>query len=234
MTENSPGHHPWQHGLYTGMHHVNGFGFWLEGLKPEHAEVDGTFHPRIVGTPEARGHRASWEVRTEFRDPAGDVVVQETQRWELANLGDAYVLDLRWILAADNGPVHFGRHDYGGLFLRMPYRGESGGSVLNSAGQRNAEAEGQRATWIAVQMPIAGNRDDAVVVVMDHPSNLEHPVPWRVDEELGVAPSVCIAGPWQIEAGAERQLRHRVAVFGSPIPRSRVDALWTDFSEGAE
>jgi hypothetical protein len=83
-------------------------------------------------------------------------------------------------------------------------------------------------------MPIDGNPDDAVVVVMDHSSNLEHPVPWRVDNQLGVAPSVCIAGPWQLEAGEARLFRHRVVVFGSPIPRSTIDALWTEFSAKAD
>ncbi|NRA38770.1 MAG: PmoA family protein, partial [Planctomycetes bacterium] len=30
LTEDSPDHHTWQHGLYTGLHGVNGSDFWFD------------------------------------------------------------------------------------------------------------------------------------------------------------------------------------------------------------
>src|SRR5688572_16369991 len=47
LTEDSPAHHPWQHGLYTGLNNVNGAGFWTEGLA-DHPESDGTFEIRAA------------------------------------------------------------------------------------------------------------------------------------------------------------------------------------------
>lgn len=230
VTENAPAHHPWQHGLYVGLRDVNGFGFWLEGLAPDQAATDGTFHPRIVGTPSADGDNASWTVATEYRDPSGAPLLHETQAWTLTDRGDRLDLDVVWTLRA-LVPVTFGAYAYGGLFLRMPYRDETGGSAVNSEGQSWAEAEGRRARWVAARMPIAGNPVEGMVAVMDHPSNFRHPAPWRVDYQLGISPSVCIAGAWELAEGAERSFRHRVSVFGAPVEASTVDDVWTAFSE---
>lgn len=230
VTENAPAHHPWQHGLYIGLNDVNGYGFWLEGLKPDHAATDGTFHPQLVGEAVAAENRATWTVATEYRDPAGEALLHEEQDWELTDHGDRLDLDLVWTLTADV-PVTFGAYEYGGLFLRMPYRDGIGGTALNSEGLRNTDAEGQRANWVATRMPIEGNADDAVVAVMDHPSNLRHPVPWRVDYQLGIAPSVCIAGAWEIAQGDSQVFRHRVSVYGSPVEASDIDASYTSFSK---
>lgn len=230
ITENAPAHHPWQHGLYVGLNDVNGYGFWLEGLKPERAATDGTFHPHIVGAPAADGDRATWAVSTEYRDPAGAPLLHETQDWTLTDHGDRLDLDLVWTLRA-LVPVTFGAYTYGGLFLRMPYRDETGGSALNSEGQGWTEAEGQPARWVAATMPIAGNAQDGMVAVMDHPSNFRHPVPWRVDYQLGISPSVCIAGEWDLAEGDEKVFRHRVSVFSGPVEATTIDDVWNTFSE---
>lgn len=230
ITENAPAHHPWQHGLYIGLNDVNGYGFWLEGLKPDHAATDGTFHPELVGTPTADGDHASWSVATQYRDPSGAALLQERQDWVVTDHGDRIDLDLVWTLTADV-PVTFGEYEYGGLFLRMPYRDETGGTALNSEGLRDTDAEGKRANWVATSMPIEGNADDALVAVMDHPSNFRHPVPWRVDYQLGISPSVCIAGSWHIAAGDSQVFRHRVSVFGTPVDASAIDASFTSFSK---
>ncbi|GAA0398837.1 hypothetical protein Acor_33910 [Acrocarpospora corrugata] len=230
VTEDAPAHHPWQHGLYVGLNDVNGIGFWMEGLRPERADQDGTFHPRLLGAPRVEGNLATWGVSTEYRYPSGELLLRETQEWEFADHGDWYDLDLTLTFHADE-PVTFGQYAYGGLFLRMPYRAEAGGTAFNSAGQSGPEAEGQRATWAAARMPVPGHEGDVLVVVMDHPSNAEHPVPWRVDNELGIGPSVCVAGAWRIGAGEARSFRHRVAVYGEPVATPVIEENWTSFSK---
>jgi hypothetical protein len=230
VTENAPAHHLWQHGLYIGLNDVNGVGFWMEGLRESAAATDGTFHPRIVGTPTVEGRRARWVVGTEYRDPQGVPMLEETQEWTFDDLGGSYDLDLVWTLRALI-PLTFGQYEYGGLFLRMPFRKESGGVAVNSEGHEGDDTEGQRARWVASRMPIAGSSTDVLVAVLDHPENLEHPVPWRVDHELGIGPSACIAGPWQLAAGEERRFRHRVAVFGAPVEPAVIEEAWNSFSE---
>jgi len=79
-------------------------------------------------------------------------------------------------------------------------------------------------------MSIAELDEEVTVVITDHPSNREHPVPWRVDGELGVVPSVSIAGPWTLANGEDEVFRHRVIVYPSPVDASTINAGWADFS----
>ncbi|GAA1894618.1 PmoA family protein [Asanoa iriomotensis] len=231
VTEDAPDHHPWQHGLSVGLNDVNGVGFWHEGMHPKHLN-DGTFHPVLAGTPSARGNRALWEVRTELRTPGGDPLLHETQAWTLTDHGASYELDLRLELRAVPD-LTMGAYPYGGLFLRMPYRPENGGTAYNSEGRTGSDAEQRTARWVAVQMPLldaAPGAEPPLVVVMDHPVNFRHPVPWRVDNELGVGPSVSIGGAWHLPAGTVRLFRHRVAIFGAPVPAEEIEKSWRAFA----
>ena len=113
-TENEPKHHPWQHGLYVGLHAVNGINFW--------EKEQNKFHPEPVAKPVVNGNTAKWTVKTRWTDQDGTPVLTETQDWTLTDYGTNYVLDLTWTLSADFGDVTFGKWAYGGLFLRMPYK----------------------------------------------------------------------------------------------------------------
>lgn len=230
VTEDAPDHHPWQHGLYVGFNDVNGAGFWHEGLHPHVSEDDGSFHPRVVGLASASGSTARWSVESEYRDKNGAALLTETQQWTFTDRQDHYVLDLVLTLHALTD-LTFGRYDYGGLFVRMPFRKEVGGRAINSNGLEGSDAEGQRADWVATQMPIPGLDEEVTVVITDHPSNREYPVPWRVDGELGVVPSVSIAGPWHIDDGHDESFRHRVIVYANPVDPSTIRALSANFSE---
>ncbi|QHT58529.1 hypothetical protein GXP70_00080 [Paenibacillus lycopersici] len=227
LTEDVPAHHPWQHGIYIGLNDVNGVGFWTEGLTND--PKDGSFRPLPLKPAVIDGRRAAWEAETVYLDPEGRPMLTELQQWELQDQGDSYNLDLRWSLTAMID-LTFGQYAYGGLFLRMPYRDELGGQALNSEGQAGGEAEGRRARWVACCMPVEGRADQAGLAYMDHPGNAGHPVPWRVDGQLGISPSRCIAGPWQLAAGRTETARYRIAVFcGEPDPAA-LDACWEAFA----
>ena len=89
--------------------------------------------------------------------------------------------------------------DYGGLFLRMPWRQGIRGEVVNAARQRNERAEGQRAMWIDVGMQVEGRDDLAHVAILDHPDNSGYPQAWRVDGQLGVGSARTRAADWTIK-----------------------------------
>ena len=223
LTQDSPGHHPWQHGLYTGFNRVNEVGFWKE--QPE----DGSFHPQIVNDPTTAGHAVRWEVQAQWRMPDGSAALDETQHWRLHDFGETFELDLLWELQA-RMEVTIGEYMAGGFFLRMPFTAERDGLAVNSRGQRNQEAERERARWVAVTMPISVRTDWAGMVMMDHPGNPEHPVTWRVDNELGISPSRCIAGSWSIPAGDVDRYAYRVAVFTGALDQEWIEARWDDFN----
>jgi hypothetical protein len=167
-------------------------------------------------------------VETDWLHPSGSKLLLENQRWTVTDTGADYTLDLDWTLEAQTD-LRFGQYSYGGLFLRMPYRRERGGTAVNSEGDVNQAAEGQRARWVVVQMPIEGREDDAGIAMMDHPDNPEHPVPWRVDGDLGIAPSRCIAGEWKLDQGEAVRFRHRLYLFCGSMKKEDVEASWKSF-----
>lgn len=226
VTENAPGHHPWQHGLYVGLNDVNGAGFWSEGLDPRRADTDGTFDG-VVEAVGADGDGARWTVRTDYFDPAGEPVFDDRQDWRVTVTDAMLRLDVVWTLNAPHDVV-FGEYPYGGLFLRMPFRGE--GSAVDSEGQ---SADGMRARWVAVTMPLPDTGGTVTAALLDHPGNPGSPVPWRIDNELGIAPSPSIAGAWTIPAGESRTFRYRLAVADSALEPRVVHEEWARYSEGA-
>lgn len=230
LTENAPAHHPWQHGLYVGLNDVNGVGFWTEGLRQ--SPNDGTFHPRPLTTPTVDGARCQWSVTSAWRAPEGSTLLNETQAWTLHDLGTSYDLDLTWTLTACTD-LRFGASGYGGLFVRMPFVNQ--GTVMTSAGHCTpAQAEAQRARWVAIAMPIPDRRSAAGIAglaMMDHPQNPEHPVPWRVDGQFGIAPSRCIAGAWTLHSGQTTSARHRIFIHTGSTDPTAVEASWTRFTQ---
>ena len=223
LTEDAPSHHPWQHGLYTGFNLVNGIGFWKE------LEDDGTFHPVLLGSPQVDGSTARWALRTIWRAPDGTDLIDERQEWTLVDEGTSFDLEIAWSLAALTD-VEIGQYMAGGLFLRMPYTAEKGGLAVNSEGQVNGDAEKERARWVAVSMPIDGREDWCGVAIMDHPGNPAHPVTWRVDNELGISPSRCIAESWTIPEGRTEEYRFRLHTFHGPIDAEAIDVRWHRFA----
>jgi hypothetical protein len=228
LTEDMPAHHPWQRGLYVGLNDVGGVGFWKEGTGAV-GETDGTFHPAPLAAPRLEGKLASWEVYTQWQAPGGAPVLEETQAWCLRDEGGFCELELAWTLRALR-PARFGQYPYGGLFLRMPYREEQGGTALSSEGLGFPLAEGRPARWVALSMPLPGRRGQAGVAMLDHPGNPGHPVSWRVDNQLGLAPSRCIGGDWSLDQGESTTSRYRLYLSCGPIDPEAVAAQWRAFA----
>jgi len=228
LTEDSPPHHPWQHGLYTGMHAVGGSDFWTEGGK---RADEGRFACDAIDAPQAVGDALCWQVHARWSAHDGTDLLRETQRWALIDRGAYYLLELDWRLAAPRD-LEIGAHAYGGLFLRMPYRGE--GRALSSEGLRDGDAEQQRARWVDVAMPIPGREGWAGITIMDHPDNPEHPSPWRVDGQLGIGPSRSIAGDWRIRVDEPARFRYRLLAHAGAGDVAQIDALWQEFAESEE
>ena len=254
LSEDSPWHHPWQHGVQTCFVGVNGCDFWTyPGTKPGQAlgtvETDAS---RIIADDPHR-----WGVDSRWRHADGGVVFFDHQEWTLRPGADAgcadgpeqMLLDLQWTMQALT-EVEIAQHAYGGLFIRMPYRAATGAAVLSSEGRRDDDTEQQRASWVAVSMPVdvatggtlggtrggaGGEAVRAGIVVLDHPSNRGHPSHWRVDKQRGGNPSPCIAAPVQLAAGEAMSLRYRMLLhFGEVgvggLDPDRVQQLWQSFA----
>lgn len=171
LTEFSPGHHRHQTGLYWGFTRLNGRDYF------HNPQAD---HWRRVSLDvlAATGEVVRWQTVYDLLDQEGQPILTETQRWTMREASGRFVLDLEWQGRARRA-VTIGQYDYGGLFLRMPWREGIAGEVVNAARQRDARAEGQRAMWIDVGMQVEGRDDLAHIAIFDHPDNGGYPQTWQ-------------------------------------------------------
>lgn len=253
LTEYSPGHHPHQTGLYWGFTRVNGSGadagtlkeWFYNRNKPDHIQDQigrdffhnpgGDFWQRVsasVITPS--GSKVEWQTVYNMLDNTGKTILGETQQWSVQVQDDMFLIDLNWRGEAKVN-VTINEFSYGGLFLRMPYRKENGGLALNSEGASNQDAEGQRAQWVAVEMPIPGREEnpqpDGFIAILNHPTNPDHPLPWRVDGQLGVGPCRAILGDWALLNGNSVNFRHRLVVGGGKLDQQQIAQEWQRYAK---
>ena len=158
---------------------------------------------------QANGEEVRWQTVCDLLDESGQAVLTETQRWAMREKNGAIQLDLTWRGEAKTD-VTIGKYDYGGLFLRMPWREGIKGEVINAARQRNDRAEGQRAMWVDAAMQVPDRDDFAHIAIFDHPDNAGYPQMWRVDDQLGVGPARSRAGDWTIARNQTEVIRHRL------------------------
>ncbi|MFS8616408.1 MAG: DUF6807 family protein [Solitalea sp.] len=223
LTQFSPGHHTHQTGLYWGFTRLNGRDYFHNPGKDHWRKVAA----RIIT---AEGPRVQWQTVYDLLDEAGQVVLTETQNWSLQLLDNQYILDLEWKGEARQD-VTIGKYDYGGLFLRMPWKEGIRGEVVNTARQRNGKAEGQRAMWVDVGMEIYGRDDLAHIAIFDHPDNGDYPQLWRVDDQLGVGPVRARSGDWDINRGETETVRHQLVVYTGELDDVELNATWGKFAD---
>ena len=139
------------------------------------------------------------------------------------------MIDLEWLGKAQTD-VTIGEFDYGGMFLRMPWRKGIEGQAVNAARQVNQQAEGQRAVWVDVGMQIEGREDLGHIAIFDHPSNGGFPQTWRVDGQLGIGPVRARMGDWKIEKGRTETIRHRIVAYTGDLNDIELTNSWKEFT----
>ena len=223
LTEVSPGHHPHQTGMYWGFTRLNGRDYFHN--------PQGDHWRRVSATVlEERGPQVRWQTVYDLLDAAGETILTETQRWSFREQNGTFVLDLEWRGEA-KADVTVGQYDYGGLFLRMPWREGITGEVVNAARQRNERAEGQRAMWIDVGMRVEGRDDLAHIAIFDHPDNLGYPQAWRVDGQMGVGSARSRAGDWTLARGRTEVIRHQLVVYTGALSDVAMTRSWEEFTK---
>src|SRR5680860_226235 len=199
LTEYSPAHHMHQTGLYWGFTSVNKRDFFHN--------PQGDYWKKVAANIiEREGETVKWQTIYQLLDENGQALMEETQTWSMREEDGKYFLDLEWKGEAKTDLV-IGKYDYGGLFLRMPWREGIKGEIVNAARQKNEKAEGQPAMWINVGMQVEGRDDLANITIFDHPENRGYPQKWRVDEQMGVGPAFTRDGDWALEKGKTELIR---------------------------
>ncbi|MGI9545560.1 MAG: PVC-type heme-binding CxxCH protein, partial [Cyclobacteriaceae bacterium] len=222
VTEYSPGHHKHQTGLYWGFTRVNGRDFF------HHPEGD-YWQKESAQIIDSVGEQVKWQTVYHLLNEEGTPVLVETQSWSMREIDNKYLLDLEWKGEAKT-EITIGEYDYGGLFLRMPWKEGIAGEVVNAARQRNQNAEGQRAMWVDVGLQVEGRDDLVHMAILDHPNNEGYPQSWRVDNQMGVGPVRARMGDWQIVKGETETIRHQMVVYTGELDDLAMTQTWGDFS----
>jgi len=223
LTEYSPGHHPHQTGLYWGFTRVNGRDYF-------HNPANGYWRKVSDKVIAAKGESVKWSTVYHLLDAAGQPIMAETQEWTMRDSSDRYVLDLVWT-GEGLAEITIGRYDYGGLFLRMPWRNGMEGAAINSNGKRNSDGTGQTAAWVDVGIKLEGRSDQAHIAIFDHPKNSGYPLPWRVDAQLGIGPCRAIAGDWTVPKGKSEIIRHQFLVYTGDFKEETIKEAWQKYSD---
>jgi putative membrane-bound dehydrogenase-like protein len=221
LTEYSPGHHKHQTGIYWGYTRVNGRDYFHH--------PDGNYWKRISAKVlEGKGDNVKWQTVYDLLDSTGKAVLTETQNWSMRQKGGSYLLDLEWNGEAQTD-VTIGKYDYGGLFVRMPWKEGIKGEVVNAARQRNEKAEGQAAMWVDIGMQVEGRTNLAHIAILDHPDNKGYPQTWRVDSQLGAGPARARKADWHIKKGDTEVIKHELVIYTGSLNDVQLNKTFGEF-----
>lgn len=249
LTQYSPGHHKHQTGLYWGFTRVNGTTapkdtlkkWFYRADKPERVQEQigrDFFHHPAEGYWEKvsaevlieKGETVKWQTIYHMLDAAGEPIMEETQIWSFHEHAqqEKYLIALEWKGKALID-ITINEFDYGGLFLRMPWKEGMEGEAVNAARQRNERAEGQRAMWMDVGLNLEGLTEWGHIAIFDHPDNAGFPQTWRVDGQLGVGPVRAKRGDWHIHKGETETIRHQIVAYTGELSDVEMNDLWAEY-----
>jgi putative membrane-bound dehydrogenase-like protein len=215
-----------QRGLYWGFTSVNGRDYFHKYGESHWRRVSSSIL-KPNSTPTDLDVR--WQTVYDLLDEDGDPVMRETQIWNMREVNGEYILDLNWSGTAFTD-ITIGEFDYGGLFLRMPWREDIDTHAVNGVREANERAEGRRAVWLDLGMQVEGRDDQAHIAILDHPENPGYPQAWRVDIHFGVGPASARQGDWTIAAGATTTFKHQLLVYTGALDDVKVTDTWATFT----
>jgi putative membrane-bound dehydrogenase-like protein len=221
LTEYSPGHHKHQTGIYWGYTRVNGRDYFHHPGDNYWKKVSA----KVIG---GKGSEVKWQTVYDLLDSTGVGVLRETQNWSVRLKDGKYLMDLEWEGEALTD-VTIGKYDYGGLFVRMPWKPGVKGEVVNAARQKNEKAEGQAAMWVDISMQIDGRKDLAHIAILDHPGNKGYPQVWRVDGQLGAGTARARKGDWYIKKGETEIIKHELVIYTGEISDVELNKTFGEF-----
>lgn len=222
LTEYSPGHHKHQTGIYWGFTRVNGRDFF-------HNPGEGYWKKIGASIVEKKGEEVKWQTIYDLLNEKGEPELRETQNWSMKLDSGNYVLTLEWKGEAKTD-VTIGKYDYGGLFVRMPWKEGMKGEVINAAREKNERAEGKQALWVDVGLQIDGRDDLAHIAVFDHPTNKAYPQHWRVDGQMGLGAARSRVADWSIPKGETETIKYQLYIYSGELNDVVMTDRWAAFS----
>ena len=156
---------------------VNGISFWMEEGKEKPGEILHREYLKVEG-----GEKATISTRNDWVSPAGKKVCEEEQSLVISKSKGLLAIDFHSKLTATEGELVFGDTKEGAFGVRVPSSmdvdAKKGGAIVNSEGQTNAAAWGQKAAWVDYFGPVNGER--CGIAILQHPTSFRYPNRWHV------------------------------------------------------
>lgn len=191
MVDGEKKDHVHQRSLWFTHGSVNEFSFWEE-VNPK--KEPGEQRHRQFKMQEG-GEQATIVSQTDWLGD-GKKVLEDERTIVIRDQEGARVLDYRVVLTASEGDVHFGETKEGSFGIRIPTSmdvdSKQGGKIVNDAGQTDAEAWGQKASWVDYHGPVAG--EHLGIAVLNHPKSFRYPTRWHVRTY-----GLFAANPWGVK-----------------------------------
>lgn len=167
--------HPHQRSLWFTHGKVNEIDFWAEGPKSGFI-----VHKKFVKV--AGGPQAVVATENDWIGPDKKKVCEDVRTLTFGGDKDSRWIDFDITIKATNGPVTFGDTKEGMFGVRMAETmmvdKKKGGKIINSEGQTNAKAWGQKAAWVDYFGPVEGEK--LGIAIFNHPKSFRFPTQWHV------------------------------------------------------
>lgn len=223
---------------------VNGLDFWhKEDCRIEHRKI-----LKVATKSSSEGarvtHRGTLAVLLDWTS-GGKIHLSETRTYEFVVEGPTRTIDVTSKLTAPEGDAVFGDTKEGSFAIRVAptlrLKGEvAEGRILNSEGDRDDDAWGKRARWVAFYGPDPA-AEPAVIVIMDHPGNLRHPTWWHA-RDYGLLAANPFGrhdfekrkqqphlGDYTLKKTDTLTQRYRLVLHHGPFENEAVEAHWKKF-----
>jgi hypothetical protein len=228
--------HPHHRSFWFTHGDVNGISFWHEGQRT--GEI---VHKEFLET--GGGEHAVVKTRNDWIGPEGNRICQDVRSLTFGTAGDSVWIDFDCTVTATDGPVTFGDTKEGSFGVRvagsMKVDSKPGGEIVNSEGQTDRGAWGQRAAWCDYHGPVKGKT--VGIAIMTHPDSLRFPAYWHVRTyglftanmwgvgDFTKAPKG--TGDYVLPAGESFDLHFRVLIHPGDEKEGQVARAYEEYAE---
>lgn len=242
--------HPHHRGIFFGLQEAGGFNTWHERMtftkkgvvNEEKAKNLAQQKQSKIIKAEAKGNSAILIVECLNIDPDGKPYLLETRhvKFHVADNGSR-IIDFDITLKGVKESITVVGKKDSGLSIRVPHNmtvdAKKGGRIVNSLGNTDKEAWGNRADWVDFNGPVDGKIMG--IAILNHPTSFRYPTPWHVRtyglftanpfalKEVGGEDE---SGDFELKKGETVLLKHQLIFHNGDEKAASIDKAWKAYS----
>ena len=223
-----PETHHHHNSIWLSHQSMNGVNFW------EDKRSGGIAHQRVLRIEDG-DDTAFVETENAWLGPDAKPLLRELRRTAVRALPQGeWMLEIDTQLDAREIDVTLGQTAFGLLGVRMAKTigvNDGGGTIRNSeGGVDEAGCFRKPARWVDYSGPITASAIEGITL-MDHPSNLNHPVPFHVRDDGWMGAAVTFPGAHTIKPGEPLRLRYALYVHAGAPASDALERRWKEFAQ---